>query len=98
MALLHTSEDVVTEPSGKGSSPLVRAVRLAFGEGERLREEREQLAAENRRLTGELARVNEENASLRDAATIWIRLYEKQLERANRASGDLLRRTDSRSR
>ena len=98
MGLLHSSEDVVTAPSEKGPSPLVRAVRLAFGEGERLREEREHLAAENRRLTSELARLNEENASLREAATIWIRLYEKQLERANRSAEQPARRMDFRAR
>jgi hypothetical protein len=54
-------------------------------ERERERQERQDLLDENRRLTAELDRLAEENLALREAAAIWIRLYEKQLERANEA-------------
>jgi hypothetical protein len=40
----------------------------------------------NRRLAAENARLTEENDALREAAAMWIRLYEKQLERANQAT------------
>jgi hypothetical protein len=40
----------------------------------------------NRRLAAENARLKEENDTLREAAGMWIRLYERQLERANRAT------------
>lgn len=43
------------------------------------------LIEENRRLQKENARLAEENAALREAADLWIRLYETQLERANAA-------------
>ena len=41
---------------------------------------------DNRRLAAENARLADENHALREAASLWIRLYEKQLERANRAT------------
>jgi hypothetical protein len=41
---------------------------------------------DNRRLAAENARLLEENDALREAAALWIRLYEKQLERANHAT------------
>ena len=47
---------------------------------------RREILEDNRRLAGENARLSEENQDLREAATLWIRLYEKQLERANRAT------------
>ena len=47
---------------------------------------RHELVDDNRRLAAENARLAEENHALREAATLWIRLYEKQLERANRAT------------
>ena len=52
---------------------------------ERERQERQDLLDENRRLAAEIDRLSEENLALREAAAIWIRLYEKQLERANEA-------------
>lgn len=53
---------------------------------ERDRRERQTLQDDNRRLAAENERLIEENAALREAAAIWIRLYEKQLERANEAT------------
>jgi hypothetical protein len=88
MHLLQSAENIGTEPlESRGTpspSPLERAMRLAFGERERLRGERNLLADENVRLSLEIKRLTEENAALREAARIWIRLYEKQLDRANR--------------
>ncbi len=87
MHLMHSSENVRTDTETRGArSPLEKAVRLAFGERERLRDERDRFAEENQRLAMELKRVAEENTALREAARIWIRLYEKQLDRANRVS------------
>ena len=47
---------------------------------------RREMLEDNRRLAAENARLSEENHALREAATLWIRLYEKQLERANQAT------------
>ena len=57
--------------------------RGAASERER---ERQDLLDDNRRLAAENERLMEENAALREAAAIWIRLYEKQLARANAAA------------
>jgi hypothetical protein len=65
---------------------LEQALELAFTEGDRLRRERDLLADENLRLKMELERVLQEKDALRESAEIWIRLYESQLERANRAA------------
>jgi hypothetical protein len=46
---------------------------------------RHEVLDDNRRLAAENVRLAEENDALREAATLWIGLYEKQLERANRA-------------
>jgi hypothetical protein len=54
-------------------------------ERERERQERQDLLDDNRRLAAEIDRLVEENLALREAAAIWIRLYEKQLDRANEA-------------
>ena len=58
------------------------AMGLAITGRERPRRE---LLEDNRRLAAENLRLSEENHALREAATLWIRLYEKQLERANQA-------------
>jgi len=47
---------------------------------------RREVLDDNRRLAAENARLAEENHALREAASLWIRLYEKQLERANLAT------------
>jgi len=44
---------------------------------------------ENARLTREIARLAQENEDLRESARIWIWLYEKQLDRANKAVAEL---------
>jgi hypothetical protein len=46
---------------------------------------RRELLENNSWLAAEYARLLEENEALREAAAMWIRLYEKQLERANYA-------------
>lgn len=51
-----------------------------------MRDGRRELLEANRRLAVENARLAEENAALREAADLWIRLYEAQLERANKAT------------
>jgi hypothetical protein len=75
---LHAPADI------RPDSPLLRPVSRILRErrGQRRGEE---LARENLRLTAENARLADENQALRDAAAIWIRLYESQLARANRA-------------
>ena len=57
---------------------------------------RREVLDDNRRLAAENARLAEENHNLREAATLWIRLYEKQLERANRATSASRRSEPSR--
>jgi hypothetical protein len=51
----------------------------------------ERLGDENThaRLAMEVARLAEDNEDLRESARIWIWLYEKQLDRANRAVAEL---------
>lgn len=59
--------------------------RAAVGENERLRRELERIAIENRNLARELARLRDAHEDLSESALIWIRMYEGQLDRANRA-------------
>lgn len=75
--MVHAPVDVSFD-SGSDS-----AMGLAISARERPRRE---LLEDNRRLAAENARLSEENHALREAATLWIRLYEKQLERANQAA------------
>ena len=58
---------------------------LPLGEHERLRRELLKLDADNARLAAEVRRLREENQDLKRAAELWIRLYERQLARANDA-------------
>ena len=58
---------------------------MGLGSADRERQRREALE-DNRRLAEENARLVEENYALREAAAMWIRLYERQLERANGVS------------
>ncbi len=55
---------------------------MGLAANDRERQRREALE-DNRRLAEENARLVEENYALREAAAMWIRLYERQLERAN---------------
>jgi len=56
-----------------------------LGEHERLRRELIKVDADNKRLAAEVRRLVEENQDLKKAAELWIRLYERQLARANDA-------------
>ncbi len=90
MALHQSSVDIriVSTPRQrtKGMSHrLVPAPGLALAESEGLRRELVTLDAENARLAEEIQRLRDENQDLRDSAAIWIRLYERQLGRANDA-------------
>jgi hypothetical protein len=67
------------------------AIELLIADSDRLRREHDLLGDENRRLTVEVARLAEQNQALREAASIWIRMYESQLARANQAVSDLAR-------
>ena len=58
---------------------------LPLGEYERLRRELVKLDADNARLAAEIRRLREEIQDLTRAAELWIRLYERQLARANDA-------------
>jgi hypothetical protein len=77
---------LLTPTDVRGSSRLNRAMSATSSERERERQERQDLLEDNRRLAAENDRLAEENLALREAAAIWIRLYEKQLERANDAA------------
>lgn len=52
---------------------------------DRCRSERDHLLEINDQLSADVCRLLDENQALRDAAAIWIRLYERQLARANAA-------------
>jgi hypothetical protein len=67
------------------SRHLVPAPGPALAESESLHRELVRLDAENARLAEEIKRLRDENQNLRDSAAIWIRLYERQLGRANDA-------------
>jgi hypothetical protein len=77
---------------------LGQAVGLTFGERDRWRTERAELRAALRQLASENERLAQENQALHEAAAIWIRLYEKQLERANRTAELLSACKDTESR
>jgi hypothetical protein len=75
-------------------------LRMTFPpvEDERSRQERERSRETKDRLRAEVARLAEENQALREAAAIWIRLYELQLSRANTATELLARFSELRAR
>lgn len=91
MMPLHLSPVDVRIVSPRRQSPrrvaarLQQASALPLGEQDRLRRELMDVDTENTRLAAEICRLQEENQDLRDAAEIWIRLYERQLARANEA-------------
>jgi chromosome segregation ATPase len=64
---------------------LHKAVGQVLAESDRLRRERERLAAKSVQLTEEVSRLKAENEDLRASAELWIWLYENQLDRANQA-------------
>jgi hypothetical protein len=72
-----------------------QAVSVAIEERSRWRQERTELRGTNRRLAADNARLADENEQLRQAAELWISLYERQLERARRAENRLRECHDS---
>ena len=64
-------------------------VGMALGEVDRLQQELESLSEETLALRMEIARLIQDNQDLRESAKIWIRLYDAQLARANRAVAEL---------
>ncbi len=56
--------------------------------------DRDRFGAEAARLRRELDRLQQENDDLRKSADIWIRLYERQLDRARHLT-DLLARCEA---
>jgi hypothetical protein len=60
-------------------------LRGALAESDRLREECRRQASENKALLQVIDTLLADNSDLRESALIWISLYERQLERANRA-------------
>jgi hypothetical protein len=82
----------------KGASTrLAQASSLSLEDRQRLRRDLLQLDAENVRLAEEIKRLRDENQDLRDAAALWIRLYERQLDRANEAVSGLKAQTAGKS-
>jgi hypothetical protein len=75
-------------PKPKYPRDVTIARGAAIGENERLRRELERIYVENRNLARELARLREAHEDLSESALIWIQMYERQLERANRADAD----------
>ena len=75
-----------------------QAVSVAIEERTRWRRERTELRDDNSRLMTENARLADENQQLRQAAELWISLYERQLQRAKRAELLLLECRDVSSR
>jgi hypothetical protein len=73
------------QPEGRIASRLQQATGLTLDEQGSLRRELAALDGDNARLASEVRRLQEENQDLRDAANLWIRLYERQLARANEA-------------
>ena len=64
---------------------LEQAVGVTIGERDRWRRQRDELRDSNSRLSASNERLVQENQALREAAEIWIWLYERQLDRANHA-------------
>jgi hypothetical protein len=66
-----------------------RSALTMSNDAERLRRELEPAVSEAHALKRELERVRAQNEDLRESAQIWIRMYERQLERANAAESGL---------
>ena len=73
------------QPRRRLNSRLEQALGLPIGEHEHLRRELARLDGDNARQAAEIGRLREENQDLKKAAELWIRLYERQLARANDA-------------
>ena len=73
------------QPGRRSVSRLEQAIGLPLAEHEHLRRELVRLDGDNARLAAEIRRLREENQDLKKAAELWIRLYERQLARANDA-------------
>jgi hypothetical protein len=76
---------IVSTPRQRDTHRLLQAPGLSFAEREGFRRKLVTRDAENARLAEEIKRLRDENQDLRDSAAIWIRLYERQLCRANAA-------------
>jgi len=72
------------QPGRRTTSRLEQAIGLP-AEHEHLRLELARLDGDNARQAAEIRRLREENQDLKKAAELWIRLYERQLARANDA-------------
>jgi hypothetical protein len=95
MAVLRSPLDTESTPRSRPRARVEHAVGLAFGERDQLRQQVSALARQVTRLTDELARVRQENLDLREAAALWIRMYERQLSRANQATQRLGKEPDA---
>ena len=73
-----------------------QAVSVAIEERTRARRERAELRGDNSRLTSENESLTEECRLLREAAELWISLYERQLQRATRLEAQLIACRNSR--
>ena len=71
--------------SARRIATLAQSTGLPLSEQDRVRRGLADLDADNARLATEVQRLQEENQDLRNAAELWIRLYERQLARANDA-------------
>jgi hypothetical protein len=77
MPMVHDTFDVRFQSDPEPAEGLAIAARE--------HRQRHEMLEEIRHLAAENARLADENRALREAAGLWIGLYEKQLERANRA-------------
>jgi len=77
MPMVHDTLDGRVESNPEPARGLAIAARE--------RHHRHEILEEIRQLAHENARLEEENRALREAASLWIGLYERQLERANRS-------------
>jgi hypothetical protein len=83
MVITHAPAELIVSSIGNG---IDRTVRWTVAARDAVASEGDRLAAENARLHREMERLQQDNCDLRASAEIWIRLYEKQLSRANHAT------------
>jgi predicted nuclease with TOPRIM domain len=77
---------VVREHQGTGASRSSNVpLRGLLAERERLREECRRQESETRALLEIVEELEADNTDLQESTLMWIDLYERQLERANRA-------------